>query len=414
MIECIVHKGNNGQRIANQPSRPQLIGISEYAPGNPIHCDNHRYLVKGVVLNWHIDPAMADENVFQAYNEAQEFISHVTCNNCGYENVMYRYVQEGQQCPQCSTDEDPHILSTRRVFVPKTFTISFGDPEENTVEGKQDTKNIVKRTVGMEGTPFLEDHDVKPIGGDLLRYRYSTAEKGYVFAENLGKEGNQFYVCFTCGRVKRRESRNEAAPQTHPKLKQMAWSEAKKNSDCGGKYRQYSLGAKMQTDVFQIYIPDNDVDEVYKAVIREQNSFAIEKDITKALSKASEQAALTIAAAMRAHIADDCRVPPTEIGYAVSPLGNNKYAIALYDNESGGAGYVKKLNNDGKVLDVLKRARETLKNCSCEKCCSRCLIDFYTKYDEENLNRQLALCVLTEDFINRLENAVNQSAEKSM
>src|SRR5690606_18867227 len=89
-----------------------------------------------------------------------------------------------------------------------------------------------------------------------------------------------------------------------------------------------------------------------------------------------------------------------EIGWAVQTTvedGVSYRDLYLYDAAAGGAGYVAEI--PANIEDLLLQCRELLQNCSCDKACHRCLLDFDTQRSESHLNRVSVVNWLDEEFM---------------
>ena len=82
--------------------------------------------------------------------------------------------------------------------------------------------------------------------------------------------------------------------------------------------------------------------------------------------------------------------------------GEQNYSILLYDQATGGAGFVAQAGEH--LPELLRRARRTLM-CprKCDRACHACLISYDTHRHLKDLDRHQALAVLTVDFLAALE-----------
>jgi hypothetical protein len=137
---------------------------------------------------------------------------------------------------------------------------------------------------------------------------------------------------------------------------------------CGGNAESYHLGYRFHTDAL-ILSSQNIPDE-----FRESDSFF-----------ASLQSALIQGAASLVSAEDD------EIGgfvrTAKKPDESPRRELVLFDEASGGSGYVRKafLN----LEEVVATARALLDNCQCEKSCYKCLRTYENQFEHQLLDKQI-------------------------
>ena len=89
------------------------------------------------------------------------------------------------------------------------------------------------------------------------------------------------------------------------------------------------------------------------------------------------------------------------------------YSIVLYDAVAGGAGHVRRLvTEDGmKFLQVVDKAIEITKGCTCSPSCYSCLRNYYNQKIHDKLNRKYAYDFL-ENYSGKPEPITNEEFEK--
>ena len=137
---------------------------------------------------------------------------------------------------------------------------------------------------------------------------------------------------------------------------------------CGGNAESYHLGYRFQTDVLILnfeQIPDEH---------RESEEFF-----------ASLKSALIQATASVVSAADD------EIDGFVRTVmkadESPRRELVLFDDASGGSGYVRKAS--GNLREVVAAARALLDNCHCDKSCYRCLRTYENQFEHRQLDKRI-------------------------
>src|SRR5690606_37424807 len=118
-----------------------------------------------------------------------------------------------------------------------------------------------------------------------------------------------------------------------------------------------------------------------------------------------EQAA-SLAVALRQALADKIGVEVREIGWSfeaarVAETGEQNVSILLYDNATGGAGFVAQASL---YLPELLRYTRRILECArgCDRACHACLLTYDTHAHSERLDRHSGLAVLTDRFLQGL------------
>lgn len=137
---------------------------------------------------------------------------------------------------------------------------------------------------------------------------------------------------------------------------------------CGGNAESYHLGYRFQTDVLILnfeQIPDEH---------RESEEFYT------SLKSAIIQATASVVSAEDDEIDGFVR---TVMKAEESP----RRQLVLFDDASGGSGYVRKASSN--LHEILAAARALLDNCHCDKSCYRCLRTYENQFEHRLLDKRI-------------------------
>jgi DEAD/DEAH box helicase domain-containing protein len=341
-------------RYHGYPSREIALAIRDYAPGNDVVLNGRVFKSEGVTLNWHIPPG--DSSV----RETQVFEFAWRCGVCagtGSERVL------PQKCPACSSDR---ALDVHKYLQPAGFAVGIGYKPHNRLSG---------RFFVPTEDPWITAGTAtwSKVASKIASGRYRVSAHGHVFHYSRGLFNHGFAICLRCGRADS-DSADERLPsglRDHTRLR--GGKERSGDSRCAGNdehwaiQRRIWLGAKYETDVFEIQLQSN------------QHGF-------------DEEAALSMAVALRRALAELLGVEEREIGCGAQLQRTETQAVTwsavLFDRATGGAGYSTLAGDD--VPALLARAAKHLE-CRCDRACHRCLITYETQHRADKLNRIAAL-----------------------
>lgn len=352
-----------------QPSRGLDIAVREYAPGAQIVIDGRVYRSAGIKMQSYQEGAAGS---------SQKFDISWQCVNCGapgYQAYAYSHVED-LHCPQCNEKiPDTYI---RKVLRPLGFVIDFYEPTTNDVS-TQKFMPIERPLVYVSGSVIsLPD----PACG-YVRF----GEDGQIFVRSGGENGNGFAVCMRCGRADSMTANNEVPVEMQPDKFHRPVGGAtgsKPQKECSGEgvLRNIHLGYQARTHVVE---------------------WVLKNPLTGAWIPENEQGrviATTLAVALRDAVAEQLGIASNEMGFGVRPdrsleTGEKRYIVQVYDNVSGGAGFVLTALNE--MTSLLRAAFEKL-DCAadCETACSTCLASKDSRVEFEQLDRRLALQWLQE------------------
>jgi ATP-dependent helicase YprA (DUF1998 family) len=352
-----------------QPSRGLDIAVREYAPGAQIVIDGRVYRSAGIKM--------------QSYQEGsagsnQKFDVSWQCVNCGmpgYQAYAYSH-SDDLHCSQCeATIPNTQV---KRVLRPMGFVTDFYEPTTNDVS--------TQKFIPVERPLVYVDGAVIALPDPACGY-VRFGEDGQIVVRSGGENGNGFAVCMCCGRAESMTPKGELPAgmqpdQFHRPVGGAVGSKPKK--ECSGEavLPDIHLGYQARTHVVE---------------------WVLKKTLTGAWIPDNEQGriiAMTLAVALRDAVADQLGIASSEMGFGVRldrslETGEKRYIVQVYDNVSGGAGFV--LTALDKMTDLLQTAFAKL-TCSadCETACSSCLASKDSRVEFEQLDRRLAIIWLEE------------------
>ena len=364
---------DNLGRTRQYPTRDLSQALREYAPGSDVVVDGRVLTSSGLTLNWKI-PA-TDESV----REPQAIRYAWVCLRCGRIGVS-RHWPESCESDICAGR--PQHMSIQRCIEPAGFAVDIRAEASNDLS--RYTYVPVRRPwIAAEGEQWQS-----LARSTLGRFRYSP--RGKVFFYTNG-DGDGFAVCLHCGRATAEHQEGGKEPsqmQSHKALR--GGSATGPDGDCRGNDIGYAiqrnlwLGASKETDVFELQLRSADLGEPLDVV-----------------------ASSSIAVASRQALAHKIGVEDREIGWAVKSsrmeeTGESNVSILLYDQATGGAGFVAQAGEH--LPDLLRHARSTL-DCprGCDRACHACLLSYDTHRHAKDLDRHQALKILSDTFLGALD-----------
>ena len=352
-----------GKRLG-YPSRQMEMAIREYAPGAEIVIDGRVYESGGVTLNWHVPPGV------QNFNEVQALRRAWRCRQCGAtgDDVSMRV-----QCPQCDGRVDE-----MEYLEPAGFAVDIRHRPHN---------NVIAPTYVPVEPPWIScpTPEWAPLADPGTgRFRYT--DSGHLFHGSRGLHGHGYALCLRCGRAasETRSSSTTEVPEAlksgHARLR--GGKELDGSSRCTGTgyaiRRGLALGGSRTTDVFELQLS----------------------------GLLDSGTALSIAIALRRSFCRRLGIEEQEVGVTVrqgkAADGTVQESIFLYDDASGGNGYVAALREH--LVQALRGSVQIL-DCprKCDSACHGCLLTFGTQHDSAKLDRHKARAFLSDERLARLD-----------
>ena len=353
---------DNAFNLKEMPTRGLDVAIREYAPGAQLVIDGRVYRSAGVSLQWHAGGAI---------NEAQKFDVAWRCSRCGATGVTeYAYSNSEISCTHCGAE----VIDKKTVLRPAGFLTDFYEPTSNDVS-TQKYIGIERPRVSLDGDSIsLPDYRC-----GFIRYGH----EGSVFYHSSGEHGTGYAVCLACGRADSMLSNGDVPRQLEPGGTHRpvgGFGAGKKEEGCSNEAvkKDLFLGFSSKTDVLE-WVPRNPLNGRWLSDNPDDQVIA-----------------MTLAVALRDSIARSLGIESTEMGFSVRldkdiESGAGRSIVQVYDQASGGAGFVVAgATND--LVKLIENVASSLEcTASCDNVCSHCLAGMDSRVEQEKLNRIDAL-----------------------
>ena len=350
--------------LKEKPSRSLDVALREYAPGSSLVIDGRVYRSAGVML----------QNYESGSGKPLKFDLAWRCHHCGATGVKENAYSNHTllQCTHCQEA----VSDIKTVLRPLGFTTDFYEPTSNDITSQKFIKMALPRVQVYGETLSLPD----PRCG-FIRFGHD----GTVFHHSSGENDCGFAVCLACGKAESMLNESTvppvlAADKDHRPIGGAAGSHKEKS--CSGRNVKTNLylGFHTHTDVLEIALKNPTSGEW----LSDRNDHQI--------------VARTLAVALRDTIAEYIGIASSEMGFAVRldkdlTTRQNRSIIQVFDNVSGGAGFV--LSGLNNIQNILMQAFKLLRcPADCENACSKCLASSDSKVEQQQLDRKLALAWL--------------------
>lgn len=350
-------KENCDRSDKKMPTQHLSRAIAMYAPGKQVVINEWCYRSSGIVFKSKFDEAKRD--IIQ------------NCARCGYSQVVLGSPLEN--CPKCG-GKMVGFKGMGEKFTeavePAGFSVDW--------RGSVSPTRIVQNDNTMSFTqPLLMQMEPWPEQGskNKIAMRTSTGASEILFY-NSGVNQTGFMLCPHCGRM---ESESDD-PKVLEKFIEHKHLQTGKSCDGAG-----NAGAKIRRHVVLVGRYQTDFVEV---------KFYDEKN----LEITDPTTLYSLGVIISRKLIEFLGVNEGEIDFGYNGL---YHSIFIYDTALGGAGYSPLLCEHKDV--VLDLAREALREKCCSKACSRCLVDRYSQWYINYLDRQKALEWLEMEYEKRNE-----------
>lgn len=346
LVQCMLGKGDDSKN----PTMHLSQAISSYAPGKQIVKNEWIYEPEGILMK-----TMYDDNT------ARYILQN--CAHCGYTTINHGSAMN--DCPICGAKDSMHgikgmSLSLEQRFTevvePVAFSVAYGTRPTRKINSRG-SLNFIQPVLLRMGQWQEKTSSAKMVA------RCSTNQSEILFF-NQGQSGFGFAFCPYCGRMESesKPDNSKSLLAGHKHLSTGVPCPGGENS--GNNIRRHILlVGRYQTDFVEVkfYKGDNsletDAETLYSLGV------ILSRKLTELLG-----------------------VNDGEIDFGYDGVN---HSIFIYDTALGGAGYSTLFREyKDKVLD---KAYETLSECSCERSCTKCLIDRRSQWYLNYLNRQKAL-----------------------
>lgn len=331
-------------------SRDLKIALSEYAPGSQIVAAGNIWTSRYVKKLVH-----RDRGLEQRY--------YVICPQC---KRYYTSIEESlpRTCEACGSP----LLAPRKMIKPEFGFIADikgpKKPHERRPDRTYSTRVFYTGACDEKRTFPLP----LPNGHTLLRATNGTNAKFGVI--NSGKQDKGFKICNQCGYTLLKQ---ESTPNSH--LTPFS------NTCYGGIFEQFDLGHEFMTDMVKL------VFEHYHSTIPDKEGLGFWQSLLYGILDG---------------VSDRLDIERNDIDGCIYFEKEKKTALVLFDSVPGGAGHVKRLIHEEKVLiEVLWKTLDNLSKCQCGgeeglSSCYGCLRNYNNQYCHPNLKRGPVIQFLTQ------------------
>ena len=341
LVECMLTlSGDN-----NYPTMHLSQAIAAYAPGNQVVKNEWIYEPAGIVLKTKYDD-----------NTSRYILQN--CNRCGYTTINSGSAKN--DCPKCGGTDCMHgikdmSLGEQRfteVVEPAAFSVAWGTKPTRKMNG-QGSMNFIQPVL-LE----MEKWEDKTSSAKMI-VRCSTSKSEILFY-NRGRNGFGYAFCPYCGKM---ESEKSIDSTNTVMVRHKHLSNGLPCPGSGNVRRHVLLVGRYQTDFVEIKFYNSDNTLVSDPETLYSLGVILSRKLTELLG-----------------------VNDGEIDFGYN---NNSHTIFIYDTALGGAGY-SPLFREYKD-SILRMAYDALRQCDCERACTKCLIDRRSQWYLNYLNRQKAL-----------------------
>lgn len=334
-----------------RPSYFITRALSEFAPGNEVVIDGKTYVSAGIVLQ-------NDRNDQAKHDIIQR------CKNCGYQRI----VEVGDDlkhdaCPHCGQASFAGLNITNgsggftELIQPAGFAVDLY---------KTPSRRINPTSQAQYVDPLLMNIRPWPADSASIYECRESEGNGEILFYNIGG-GNGYAVCLHCGRT----AADADALIGHKRLRGGKSDNNDRNATCSGNDSSYAfrhnvvLGGRFKTDFCEIRF-------------REQDHH---------LSK-DETLLYTMGTILSKGLAHYLAVEEGEIDFGIKQYDTFS-TVFIYDTARGGAGYSVQFPLYADKL--YEGAKRQLSMCTCDRACTKCLIDRNTQWHIDKLDRHVAL-----------------------
>lgn len=352
-IEDIIKKVKN----KSKPSYFITRALTEFAPGNHIVIDGMSYTSEGIILK-------NDRGV----QSEKEIIQ--SCSNCGFQRIIEVSSNENidSKCPHCQSNafkgikfKNPEVRGKYTEMIqPAGFAIDLYEKPNRKISQVHSAQYVDPLLININ--PWQNDNS------SMFEIRESEGE-GEILYYNIGT-GNGYAVCLHCGRT----ATDKAQLDGHRRLRGGKNNDNEKNTICSGNntpfaiHEQVILGGRFKTDFCEIRFKD------------ENNNYS-----------KNETLLYSLGAVLSKELSHFLAIDEGEINFGIKHYDQFS-TVFIFDTAKGGAGYSSQFTIY--AGEILRIAKDKLLGCSCEKSCTKCLIDRNTQWHIDKLDRSQALAWL--------------------
>jgi len=335
-------------RIRSNPSYTSVRALTEFAPGNSILIDGLNYKSSGIVV----------KNI---YGESAGRLVVQACTNCGLQRSLRVKDDINQACENCGNASSFEGIklgeragSYTEIIEPVGFSIDLYSRPDRVISPRSKPQYLKPLLLNI--APWSETQI------QLIDFRTDLeGENSEILFYNHG-EGDGYSLCLDCGKVEFSNERLEG----HLRLRGGKDKNGESTCTAINIKERIVLGSRFRTNFTEIRIKSND------------SNFATGKELLFSLG-------VIFTKVLASHLA----IEESELGFGIKNYKNKYRTIFIYDTAKGGAGYASQFRLY--VKEILEESLKALKNCTCKTACTRCLIDRFSQWHIQNLDRDIAI-----------------------
>lgn len=334
VVDLIVYEKDGMKNTKYDLSRDLSISISEYAPESEVIVDDNKYTSRYL-----IKPQSITDLTKYYYFECEK------CKKVSF-SITNPEIKICQFCGQVSNGKKQYFIQPIYGFATDRKNI-----ESRNIKPKKTYSSEVKY-IG-NGEKVDEIKEIK----NVLKLEPLKDDELVVLNEN------PFYRCLECGYSKIDRNGFETINIEHNN---------KNGYRCKcQKLERYSLGHKFKTDVIKIQI-NNRLTNYYEAIA---TLYALLEGISLSFN-----------------------IDRNDIDGLVTKDENDNWILVIFDNVPGGAGYVKNILDEKKIIKAFSKALEKVSQDCCDEntSCYNCLRNYKNQKIHKILRRKYAKQLLTE------------------
>lgn len=356
-VEMTIIDKTNKSRLGLQLQRDLSMAISEYAPDSQIVANGNlitsRYIRKIPNMNW------------KQYD-------YVKCSKCNTLNIGLHIGDINSpaliECKQCG---EPFDKSKKYTFLIPQFGFE-ADGDSIKRPGLKKPERTYRGDVSYVGyNNEIEKYNYK-IGKATFEVNMSQSDEMAVLNES------NFFVCEHCGYsvlddkdYKRSKKRKHKTPSGY-------WC----RNDGTNMLKRFSLGYRFETDVVQLKFLNPDL-------VDKEAAMSVLQGVLRGTSRYLNIEQNDISGCLQYFFNDVTR--------------RQNYALILYDKTPGGAGHVRRLNNEKVLVDVLRESLKLVEDCDCggdekDSSCYSCLRCYSNQNQHDKLKRKYVIDFLKSVF----------------
>lgn len=355
-VEMSIIDKNNKNSLGLQLQRDLSMAISEYAPGSQIVANGNlitsRYIKKVTNMSWkqydYIQCDCQTLNIEPHTGDKEDSKLH-SCKQCG------------------KLFED----QSSNVFLVPEFGFE-ADGDKITKPGLKKPEKTYKSEVSYVGYK-----------NDIEMHRYQIGNSKFELGMSQSDEmavlnKSRFFVCEYCGYTDLDEKEFKSSKFKRHKTPSGYWC----RNDGKNKLKKFALGYRFETDVVQLRFLNPDLKEFEKGL-------SVLYGVLRGMSSCLNIEQNDISGCLQ---------------YFYNPISRQgNFELVLFDKTPGGAGHVRRLNNERVLEGVLRETLRIMEACDCggeekDTSCYTCLRGYYNQKHHDLLKRKYVIDFIKEIF----------------